>query len=755
MRQRRAENMPSYPTGVLTHRCKSATAAVLGFLLLFPQTGRGEPKAARRRRPAAHVQAPALTEAQRNRHLLDRFTFGPRPGEAATVDRTGRNAWFEQQLHPERIADAALQARLLQFPAMQLTQADLLAHFPSPQRLRQYSRAVGNGGDAMEEQAAWKTPDGRKDPIQRAIYRDAAWKYEQKAADAAKKSTTPAGAVAPNAVRSGVVTPTAVTPNSTAAPAISAVTLPIGDAQAILRLPPAERFARLVSLSPPDMQAFRDSLKGPDQQRLLEGLSPAQAEEVTAMQAPEHVIDAEVMATRLLRDAYSERQLQAVMTDFWLNHFNVYARKNQDEPYLLPAYEQSAVLPHALGRFEDLLVAVAQSPAMLMYLDNWTSVGPQSAVGLRSNRLGPAAGTGKAAAPKGINENYARELLELHTLGVTGGYTQRDVEEVAKCFTGWTIEKPAEEGSFRFDPKRHEPGAKLVLGHVIPEGGEDEGLTVLHLLAASPATAHLISQQLAERFVSDAPPPALVERMAHAYLQNDGEIAVVLRVLYRSPEFWAPATFRAKVKTPLEFVLSAVRASDTEVSRPMPLVQALNKLGMPLYGMATPNGYSWQSEAWVSSNALLNRMNFALLLIANKVQGAKPDWLRALGFSSPCETQQATTFSAVSHSMKQEQALEFLLLGQPASMHTRAAVLAEDPVAAPTTDSAENGQSHPELIAVASQRVPLPAPRTGTRPTAANPCLETSTRGGAAELPEVKTAAMAGLLLGSPEFQRR
>ncbi len=728
MRQRRARHRA---TSAAVSARKRTVMAGLCVSMLLPHAGMGEPVAARSRGPAKHDKVPVLTEAQRTRHALRRFTFGPRPGEASAVDRMGRDAWFERQLHPERIADDALAARLAQFPAMQLTQAELLARFPSPQRLRQYSRGAGGSGQV---QAAVGMSDALDGQVEQAIYQDAAWKYVQKAADAAQAPST---------------LPITVMSITAAAPATPVFKAPFAETQAILELHPAERLARLVSLSPAEMQSFRDGLKGPDQQRLLEGFSPVQAEQVTGMQAPERVVDTEVMATRLLRDVYSERQLQAVMTDFWLNHFNVYARKNQDEPYLLPAYEQKAVLPHALGRFEDLLVAVAESPAMLLYLDNWTSIGPRSAVGLRANRPGAGGAAGKPAAPKGINENYARELLELHTLGVNGGYTQRDVEEVAKCFTGWTIEKPAEDGSFRFDPKRHEPGAKFVLGQVIPEGGEDEGLAVLHLLASSPATAHLLSLQLAERFVSDTPPPALVDRMATAYLKSDGEIAAVLRVLYRSPEFWAPAVYEAKMKTPLEFVVSAVRASHAEISRPMPLVQVLNKLGMPLYGMATPNGYSWQSDAWVSSNALLNRMNFALTLSANKLQGTKPDWPGALG-SLRSPLMHAPESSAGDQG--REQALEALLLGRPASLHTHAAVLAEvNATAAPEGDAQARRDPGTRMAEV----VPTGVMTTGQGGRSPEVLPLTLPKGRPTDLPEGGTAAMAGLLLGSPEFQRR
>ncbi len=327
------------------------------------------------------------------------------------------------------------------------------------------------------------------------------------------------------------------------------------------------------------------------------------------------------------------------MTDFWFNHFNVFINKGADR-FLVTSYERDAIRPHVLGKFEDLLVATAKSPAMLFYLDNWLSIGPHSEAAIGpppEDRGRPRRGRaipkhppqgrikGKPGKSSGLNENYGRELMELHTLSVNGGYSQADVTEVAKVFTGWTIDQPNKGGGFKFEPKMHEPGDKIVLGHRIKQKGEKEGLEVLHLLARNPQTAHFISQKLAMRFVSDDPPAALVDRMTKTFLKKNGDIREVLRTMFNSPEFWAPETYRAKVKTPFEFVVSAVRASGAQVDDARQLVGTLNNMGMPLYGMIPPTGYSMKAETWVNSSALLARMNFALGLASGKVRGVAID----------------------------------------------------------------------------------------------------------------------------------
>jgi uncharacterized protein (DUF1800 family) len=448
------------------------------------------------------------------------------------------------------------------------------------------------------------------------------------------------------------------------------------------------------------------------------------------------MVGAELLATRLLRDVYSQRQLEAVMTDFWLNHFNVYVRKNQNEPYLLPSYERDAIRPHALGRFEDLLVATAKSPAMLVYLDNVQSIGPGSLAATRVARLKTQMPNAKVAAafPQGLNENYARELMELHTLGVNGGYTQADVTQVAKVFTGWTVEQPLRGGGFQFEERRHEPGSKTLMGKTIHEGGEREGLEVLHMLATSPATAKFISNKLAVRFVSDTPPQALVDRMANAFLASDGDLATVLRTMFDSPEFWSPEVYRSKIKTPIEFVVSAARATDVDIANALPMVRALEKLGMPLYGMQTPNGYSWVAEPWVSSGALVSRMNFAIALSSNRVGGTYVDWNALL--AQPATVQTAVMDEAAKSTAK-EARLEAVLLGQPASEQTRATVLKE-------LEGKDAQQAEKEFGIRWRDAEPM------------GPVLNASMPSVPARAPLDRDAAvMAGLLLGSPEFQRR
>jgi uncharacterized protein (DUF1800 family) len=416
-------------------------------------------------------------------------------------------------------------------------------------------------------------------------------------------------------------------------------------ANQLLDLTPDQRMREILKMSPEERRTLAASLKGPKADAMMEGMTPQQKETLLALNNPRQVIVSELTQAKLLRAIYSERQLDEVMSDFWFNHFNVFIGKGPDH-YLMTSYERDVIRPHALGKFEDLLVATAKSPAMLVYLDNFLSVGPNSdvALGIPRNYPRPLRHRGfgarfpkspnpQANKPKrsGLNENYGRELMELHTLGVNGGYTQRDVTEVARVFTGWTVEKPQQGGGFKFDPRMHDRGSKIVLGHKIKENGEKEGREVLHLLAHHPSTAKFISTKLAMRFVADDPPPALVDRMAQTFLKKDGDIREVLRTMFTAPEFWAPTAYRAKVKTPLEFVVSAARATGAEVADAQPLVRELNQLGMPLYGMQPPTGYSMKAETWVSSSALLGRMNFALALAAGKLKGVQLDEQPLLG----------------------------------------------------------------------------------------------------------------------------
>ena len=330
------------------------------------------------------------------------------------------------------------------------------------------------------------------------------------------------------------------------------------------------------------------------------------------MQGPRVVIR-ELQQARLLRAVHSRRQLYEVMVDFWSNHFNIFAAKGADR-WLSTSYDRDTIRPHALGRFQDLLLATAQSPAMLFYLDNWLSARPNAAIA----RLAPN------NPRRGLNENYARELMELHTLGVEGGYTQKDVQEVARCFTGWTIRQPRREGTFHFEPRIHDSGEKIVLGTRIPQGGGmEDGLRVIDLLSRHPSTARFVSLKLARRFIADDPSPALVNKAAAAFSNSDGDVPTVLRTLIDSPGFFAPEIYQAKVKKPLEFVASALRATGADVQLSHQLVRYLGRMGEPLFLAQPPTGYPDVGASWTSPDMLLTRINFATDLIANRIPGSR------------------------------------------------------------------------------------------------------------------------------------
>jgi uncharacterized protein (DUF1800 family) len=358
------------------------------------------------------------------------------------------------------------------------------------------------------------------------------------------------------------------------------------------------------------------------------------------LQRPQRIIS-ELQASRILRAVYSERQLQEVMVDFWTNHFNIFANKGADR-WLLPAYDRDTIRPNALGKFSTLLQATAQSPAMLFYLDNFQSVSPNANQGRRGGLLQQLRPQQQQQPQqrqrRGINENYARELMELHTLGVDGGYTQKDVQEVARCFTGWTIFQPRgggaavnammgeagrrNPGTFFFNPRVHDDGEKTVLGHKIPAGGGiKDGLTVLDILAHHPSTAKFIATKLVRHFVSDTPPQSLVDRVAATFTKSDGDIRETLKAIFFSKEFNSTETYRVKIKRPFELVVSAIRTLGADTNGGPATHRWIERMGEPLYGFQTPNGYSDAAESWVNTGGLLERMNFGLALANNRVQG--------------------------------------------------------------------------------------------------------------------------------------
>ncbi len=383
----------------------------------------------------------------------------------------------------------------------------------------------------------------------------------------------------------------------------------------------------------------------------------AAEEQLAKVVGPQRIV-VELSMAKLDRAIYSNRQLEAVMEDFWFNHFNVFAGKNQDR-WLLTAYTRDTIRPHTLGKFQDLLIATAKSPAMLVYLDNWLSADPlaseqmQAELAARRRRFegvfgpslppppGGAIQAGNKKRERGLNENYGREVMELHTLGVDAGYTQADVIAMAKCMTGWTVHAPRKDPDFFFDDRIHTYGKKVVLGHTFNYGGMKDGEEALKMLANNPNTAKFISTKLARHFVSDNPPPALVDRMAQTFQSSNGEIRAVLKTMIYSPEFWSKESYRAKVKQPFELAASTARALGAEVDVTLPLAQWVGRMGEPLFQAQPPTGYSDKSETWVNAGALMNRLNFALSLSSNRVPGTKTDLVALLGPESETDPHKA------------------------------------------------------------------------------------------------------------------
>jgi uncharacterized protein (DUF1800 family) len=741
--------------------------------------------------------ASSPVEQKRAVHALNRLTFGPRPGDVQRVMAIGVDAWIDQQLHPGKINDDALESRLAPFRTLRMSPREVAEDFPDGGLVKQVmdgkksmpsdaaKRAVyqvqiakqeekrekkaalagnpaGTAANAVVESPEPKTAEPKTAAVASATLSSSLSSGTTEAAasgDAENGMMSPAGksdAHVPNSI--AVNSNAAVSSNSAAssgenlmstARSVPSETKPaVEDAEAKRReerlyadleiqklpeLPPDQRYKKILAMSVDNQVAFADAMRGGKGQDFLAGLDPKQKETLQAMNNPQGVVTDELLQAKVLRAVYSERQLEEVMTDFWFNHFNVYVGKGPDR-LMLANYEQDVIRPRAMGRFEDLLVATAKSPAMLFYLDNWLSVGPGSmkALGIPAGPRGrygypPRPPKKNSKQNNGLNENYGRELLELHTLSVNGGYSQRDVTEVAKVFTGWTIDKPNDGGGFKYDPTMHEPGPKFVLGHRIKPKGEGEGVELLHRLATSPQTAHFISLKLAQRFVSDDPPEDLVDQMAKTFLKKKGDIREVLTTLFHSPEFWADGTYRAKVKTPLEFVASAVRVTGAEVDDALPLARQLGNMGMPLYGAQPPTGYSMKAETWVNSSALLNRMNFALALSSGKIKGVKLDSAQLSGqWALPVDSRLALPI------------LENNLLAGDVSRQTH------DSIAAQIVD--------PKIIDAKS----VDMKNAANKPAANEKDKQAQNQRKAAEAARpTDVSVMAGLLLGSPEFQRR
>lgn len=700
-----------------------------------------------------------LNQDEKTLHALNRLTFGPRPGDEARVKEMGLDKWFEQQLNPDSISDAALDERLMEFPALNLSPQEMAKRFPFNNSIK---RLAFKDEDKKRGNYA-RLPQIPHDPVSRAIWetqiaREKILRGEkgQRKADKAEKQE----------MQEGMMQPSQQAAEKNGRELDKLPMMPRDQVQAILELEPEARFQRILELKPEErlglLRATRIGGGGqnalPIAMRLMQGFTPEQSEAVRAMYSPSRVIREEVFQSRLLRDIYSDRQLEAVMTDFWLNHFNVYVGKNQYEVFTLPEYER-LIRKNALGNFEDLLVATATSPAMMIYLDNFLSIGPHSKAGTRGTLYG--------SKNTGLNENYGRELMELHTLGVNGGYTQRDVTEASKVLTGWGIDRYGQRGSeFAFNEERHEPGAKVVLGKTIQGGGQNEGRELLHMLATDPATARFISKKLAIRFVSDNPPQPLVDHMAKTFLDTKGDIKSVLRTMFHDPAFWSPSVYRAKLKTPLEYVVSAARVSSANVRSALPLAQALQSLGMPLYGAQPPTGYYWTQETWLSTAALVNRMNFSLVFSTNRLPGVDVDWAHVLDKTQVAGVQpvayEVPANGVNAMQAQKEHALEHIVLGFSASEKTRHTVLSEeaenfaqqaarDFKLAPMSDDNANGNNEmgmePQMAKLGKKGF---ADAKRTRPERQREAYLQRRQPS-----DPQAANMAGLLLGSPEFQRR
>jgi len=573
-------------------RAMRFVASMLAFLLAFgsPVGASQEAKSQKQKGAQAPSQSDAakkLTEEQKVAHLLDRVTLGARPGDVERVMKLGLEKYLDEQLRPERISDQAVEQRLKNIESIHLSSAELAKNYPPPQVLQQVLKERGIELPGQNQNAG------------RATKKDAKQGFKQLGREAERKKDDQMDDQAP--------------------------ARPLDNPQADNPQPGVNDAAKRREA----YQALREM-----------GYRP-----------PQEVVQ-ESQQAKILRAVYSERQLQEVMTDFWFNHFNVYVQKGADR-ILTASYERDAIRPNVFGKFEDLLKATAEHPAMLFYLDNWMSASPNAKMPdrneirrmRRERRFGGFGGgfgnrgmrrmeiddlrtrnqNGKVAKrSRGLNENYAREIMELHTLGVDGGYTQKDVQEVARCFTGWTIRNPRAGGDFYFNQFMHDDGEKTVLGKKVSSGGGiKDGYAVIHMLATHPSTAKFISTKLARKFVSDNPPPALVARMSQTFLKTDGDIREVLRTMFKSPEFFAAENYRAKIKTPFEMTVSAVRAIGADTNGNPQFHRWMAQMGEGLFMCQPPTGYPDTAERWVNTGALLERMNFALALSENRIPGAR------------------------------------------------------------------------------------------------------------------------------------
>jgi uncharacterized protein (DUF1800 family) len=618
-----------------------------------------------------YAEKAALSNDQKILHALNRLTFGPRPGDFDEVKRLGLKKWIDRQLHPDRIPhNSALEAKLAPLDTLRLTPAELARHYPPPQLIK-----------AMVE---GKVPYP-SNPEERMMIDNAVRRFKNQQG------------------KSGDDKPT-----------LENVGLTDDQQRTLRRGTPEEKLKVFDGLLDEQKDEVLEAMPPAARIGLFAAAPPDLRRRIQKSAGPQAVITQDLMEAKLLRAIYSPRQLEEVLTDFWYNHFNVFLDKGADR-YLVGSYERDVIRPHVLGKFKDLLMETAQSPAMLFYLDNFQSVDPVAA-----GRIQQRSGAQQVKQRRGLNENYARELMELHTIGVDGGYTQHDVTEVARCFTGWSIRAPREGSGFVFREGVHDRGSKVVLGVKIPAGGGiEDGFKVLDILAHHPSTARFVSKKLAMRFVADDPPPSLVDKMARTFRDKDGDLRAVMETMLAAPEFWSQSAYRGKLKSPLEMVASAVRAVDADVDFSFALSQQLAQLGQPLYRKQEPTGYTSSGQDWVNSAALLGRMNFANALAANRIPGVKVDAAR---FGEAPDTEQIAKVLMLDLSDQARAAIDEGVKAQGA--------LSPDDNSEP--DNA--GAKRPQRAAAGKGM-----PRMGMLPAR----------------PVPQTLIITGLVLGSPDFQRR
>jgi uncharacterized protein (DUF1800 family) len=557
-----------------------------------------------------------LTGDRQILHVLNRLTYGPRPADIEQIRRTGVEKWIDQQLHPERIPEnPVLDTRVKPLETVQLANWEIAEKYPVA-RPAPVMRPPSVG--AMQSLA----PQQRQRLLSGSIEERMSI-LSSLNPDVRKMVLT----AIPPQVLQGL--PQELRDES--ASLRQAEQEELQKANRRLRPPLNELLTRdqiqiARSGAPEEKLALIDSFEGDKREQIIRTLGlqpfmdvPQLRREAMRITQPQQLVNTELIENKLFRSVYSNRQLEEVLVDFWMNHFNVYNAKGP-ERMLLTGYERDAIRPHVLGHFKDLLMATARHPAMLFYLDNWQSQVPRDDQGF---------GFQGGGRRPGLNENYGRELLELHTLGVDGGYTQDDVIAVARAFTGWTIYDQAKYAEFQFNPAMHDRKEKVVLGHTLPAGqAEQDGLDVIEILAHHPSTAKFISKKLAQRFVADDPPQSLVNRMAATFTSTDGDLRAVLQTMFASTEFLSEGAWQAKVKSPLEVVVSAVRAMNADVSDTFALAQRIAELGQPLYGKLEPTGYPNTGEVWTNTAGVLGRINFATALSGSQIPGVTTDLAR-------------------------------------------------------------------------------------------------------------------------------